>query len=79
MKTSLKFLALFFAAALPSTFAAELAGADLPAAFDSLHVFSAFVATLVLLTLFSDYSATPRLSRSAATATLAKAEHPLAA
>lgn len=56
MKTTLKFLAFFLAAALPSSFAAELAGAELPAALDSLSLFSAFVASVVLLTLFSDYA-----------------------
>jgi hypothetical protein len=79
MNTSLKFFALFFAVALPGTVAAEFAGFSLPASVDSMHVFSAFVVALVLLTVVSDYSVAARTRRTAVTAPLAKAAHPLAA
>ena len=79
MKTTLKVLALFLAAALPSSFAAELAGAHLPAALDAGNVFLAFVSTLVVLTMLSEYSPAPRLTRTAVAAALPQAEHPLAA
>ena len=56
MKTSLKFLAFFSAVALPSAFAAELAGVPLPESLDPLHAVSAFVVVLSVLMLFSDYA-----------------------
>ena len=70
MNTILKTLSLILAAAIPVAFSAESNGFDLPVAFNTGHLFGAFVVALTLLTLFSDYrSAKPlRLYRSAATA-----------
>ena len=82
MKTSLKALTLFSAACIPSAFAVELAGVSLPAGFDPLAAFSAFVTSLVMLVAFTDY-ARPRRPLTASSvmqrAPLAKATHPLAA
>lgn len=77
MKTSLKFLTVFSAIAVPSTFAAELAGVSLPSSFDSGAAFMAFVITFVTATAFSDY-ARPKRS-SVLLPVPAKAAHPLAA
>ena len=82
MKTSLKVLALFTAASVPSAFAMELTGVDLPASFAPLAAFSAFVVSWVTLVAFTDYARPrPRLVESAVTqrAPFAKAPHPLAA
>ncbi len=86
MKTSLKFLALFFSAALPGAVAAELAGVNLPDSLGIGPVFGAFVMTLVVLTLFSDYAdaagSGERLARrtgTVATPAAEKSAHPLAA
>ena len=81
MKTSLKFLALFFAASLPATFAAEIAGLPLPVGFNPMNAFAGFVIALALLTAFSDYSRSPRARSSAVTVKRGteKAAHPLAA
>lgn len=56
MKNSLKILSLFLAASVPSTIAAEFAGLVVPAPFDTLHVFAAYVTTISLLTMVSDYA-----------------------
>ena len=56
MKNSLKILSLFLAASVPSTIAAEFAGLVVPAPFDTLHVFAAYVMTISLLTMVSDYA-----------------------
>ena len=56
MKNSLKILSLVLAASVPSTIAAEFAGLLVPAPIDTLHVFAAYVVTLVLLIVVSDYS-----------------------
>lgn len=78
MKATLKFAALFLAAAVPGALAAELAGAHLPASLDSLNLLSAFVATLTVLTLATDYSGA-RFVRTAAPVALEKSPNPLAA
>lgn len=78
MKTTLKLLALFFAAALTTTFAADLAGAHLPAALDPLSVFCAFVGSTAVLTVFSDYHRT-RTVGAAALIAAEKSPHALAA
>jgi hypothetical protein len=81
MKTFLKFTSLFTAACIPSGFAVELAGFALPAALEPLAAFSAFVASLVALSLCSDY-ARPRalpVSTAPTAAPLPKAVHALAA
>jgi len=86
MKTSLKFLALFLSAALPGAVAAELAGLDLPGSLGIGSVFGAFVMTLIVLTVFSDYASAAgsgkRLARrtgTVATPAAEKSAHPLAA
>ena len=83
MKTSLKFLALCFAASLPISLAAQFAGISLPASVGPTTLFAGFASTLVLLTACSDYSRTHRnVTRAALTACPTdsrKAEHPLAA
>jgi hypothetical protein len=82
MKTSLKFLSLFFAASLPGALAVELAGVQLPAGLDSMGAFAAFVMSLVTLMAWGDYSRRMPCT-SAVTVTVAVAEpkavHPLAA
>lgn len=55
MNTSLKIIALALAAALPGTLAIELFGGALPAGLNSMTVFAALVASLVLLTALTDY------------------------
>jgi heme A synthase len=88
MKTSLKFLALLFAASVPAAIAAELAGVPLPVTFSLAHAFSAFVITLAALTAVADYARRPKplvpaAARRPAPATLDRApslaHHPLAA
>jgi hypothetical protein len=82
MKTSLKFVPLFLAVSLPSAFAVELAGVSLPTGLDSFTAFAAFVASLVIMVAWSDYSQPRRQTISAAVATspsAQKAAHPLAA
>lgn len=80
MKTTFKFISLFLAAALPSTFAAEIVGADLPAALESFNIFAALVASLVLMTVFADYNRTAlRTKRLVTRAEAPKATNPLAA
>jgi hypothetical protein len=83
MKTSLKYLAFFFAVALPGTFAAELAGVSLPASLDPLHALSAFVVVLSVLMLFADYGmrdhAAATAARRAAATKPAKSDRALAA
>lgn len=82
MKTSLKVLALFTAASVPSAFALELAGVHLLPAFDPVAALSAFAVSWVTLVAFTDY-ARPRgrLSENPARphAPVTKATHPLAA
>lgn len=82
MKTSLKFLSLFFAACLPGALAVELAGVQLPAGLDSMGAFAAFVMSLITLMAWGDYSRRlPRASTVAVAVPVAepKAAHPLAA
>ena len=82
MKTSLKALTLFSAACIPGAFAVELAGVSLPAGLDPLGAFSAFVASVVTLVVFTDYRRPRRRLMESAMmhrAHLAKATHPLAA
>ena len=85
MKT-LKLLAFLSAAALPVTFAAEMSGVT--PVVDSLHVFAAFVATIVVLTMSHDYARPRRLLRVSRVSvganairllSPAQASHPLAA
>ena len=56
MKTSLKVISLFFSAGFPATIVSEFLGVRLPAPVDSAHAFSAFVITLTLLIVVTDYS-----------------------
>lgn len=81
MKTILKLTSLFAAACIPSAFAAELAGLNLPAGLDPLSAFAAFVLSTVALSFATDYSRRPRLAlASPAVAPVApKAAHALAA
>lgn len=81
MKTSLKIIALFYAVALPGTFAAEFAGLSMPASLDPLHVFSSFVTVLSVLVLFADYATPDRTTakRCAIAKKAEKSHHPLAA
>jgi len=78
MKTTLKFLALILAAALPVTLAANLV---LPAALDATHLLGAFTATFVTLIALNDYTRPAR--RRDYLASLARTtprhSHPLAA
>ena len=76
------------AAALPGAFAAELAGVSLPSSLDPLNVFAAFVTTLILLTVVSDYAtdktralpaSLPRLAAFPKPAATEDSAHPLAA
>ena len=82
MKTSLKLIALFFAAALPVALAAETAGFDLPAALDPASLIGAFAATLLVLTVLSDYTRTAQRRHylaAVARATPPQSSYPLAA
>lgn len=81
MNTLLKITALSLAAALPSSLALWLAGANLPTACDPLHVLGAFVVALAMLTLFGDYRTRPALivNGQRRAACHSRAEHPLAA
>ena len=56
MKTSLKIIALLIAAGYPVVALAEFAGLNVPSYFTPEYVVGLFVASLVGLTLFSDYS-----------------------
>jgi hypothetical protein len=56
MNTSLKTASLVFAFGLVMALSAQLCGATLPAAIDSVQMFAGFVASVLLLTVFSDYS-----------------------
>ena len=84
-KSTLALLATALAFALPASFAAEAAALAVPAALDPRPVFGAFVATLVLLSVFREYGRNRiRFAHStraipAAPVAPAKAEHPLAA
>ncbi len=62
MKTSLKYIALSLAVALPTVLAANALGLDLPNALSPTHVFGALVATLAMLTIVSDYLPRQRLT-----------------
>jgi hypothetical protein len=62
MKTSLKALSLLLAVSFPTALFAHFAGAAIPATLDVGHVFAAFVTSLTLLIVFSDYSRASRLS-----------------
>ena len=62
MKKSLKLLSLFLAASVPGTIAAEFAGLPIPAPFDTLHVFAAYVMSLVLLTGVTEYAQPVKLA-----------------
>ena len=55
MKTSLTFLALLLALALPGEAVAELAGLPVPAVLNSENTLALFTATFVLLILLADY------------------------
>ncbi len=79
MKTFLKASALGFAAALPTVFAAEILGVSLPAVLKSGPVFGLLVATLLVLTVVSDYAPASALPTRKVTARRGKAAHPLAA
>ena len=75
MNTTLKFLALSLAAAVPAALAAETAGLALPSAFDVTTLVGAFAVTLVLLTAFADYARTARRHRYLAAASRATPRH----
>jgi hypothetical protein len=82
MKTSLKFVPLFLAVSLPSALAAEFAGMQLPTGLDPLTAFAAFVASVVVMLAWSDYSRAGRVTIPATVAahrSPEKAAHPLAA
>jgi hypothetical protein len=82
MKTSLKMISLFTTASVPSAFVAASAGIGLPAGIDVLTLFSAFVASMVVLIGFTDYarSRPPRHCYPVSPlGTALKAAHPLAA
>ena len=82
MKTSLTVLSLVFAAAVPSSFAAEFAGVQLPAALEPSTAFGAFFVTAMALIAFADYgrSARARLAKTGTSRTSRDlAVHPLAA
>lgn len=76
MKTMLIALSLLSAAAIPTAFAAGLAGVPVPSSLDPVHGVGLFVAAMALLTAWSDYR---RPQRAVARAPLPKAVHPLAA
>ena len=82
MKHSLRFLAVFVAASVPAAFAAELAGVALPTTVDPLHMFAAFVMTMVGCTVWADYARKAKSLTavcSASSAARVKVAHPLAA
>lgn len=81
MKTTLKFLALFLAAALPTALAADTFGLALPVALEATHLLAAFAATLVVLIAFSDYgrAAARRHYLASLARSTPRATHPLAA
>lgn len=56
MKTSLKIIALLAAAVYPVGALAEMAGFNLPSSFTPEYVVTLFVASLIGLMFFSDYS-----------------------
>ena len=56
MKTTLKIIALLIAAGYPVVALAESAGITVPSYFTAEYVLGLFVASIVGLTLFSDYS-----------------------
>lgn len=62
MNTLLKITSFILAAAVPVTFAADVFGFVLPSLIDPLHVFSALVVNLVLLTLDAEYRSHSSLS-----------------
>ena len=55
MNTFLKFASLVLAAGIPAAFTAEAFGLAVPAVINTSHVFTAFVVTLTLLTMLTDY------------------------
>lgn len=82
MNTSLKIVSLVLAASLAGSFGAELSGLLVPAPIDPIHLFSALVGALVLLSLCSEYGAkrTPLgATASSRTIPFVKSAHPLAA
>ena len=80
MKTSLTLAALVTAVAAPTAFAAELAGAKLPAFAQSDHLFAGFIAAVLLLTVLRDYAGSARVpSRPGIALRRLKSAHPLAA
>lgn len=62
MNTLLKITSFILAAAVPATFAADVFGFALPTVVDPLHVFSALVASLTMLTLHAEYRSRSNLS-----------------
>jgi hypothetical protein len=82
MKTSLKVLSLLTTASVPSAFLTTSAGIGLPAGVDVLTLFSAFVASMVMLIGFTDYTRSRPLRHcnpASPIGTALKAAHPLAA
>jgi hypothetical protein len=73
MKTLFKSAIVILAAALPAAFAAEMFGVSMPAAFNTAHAFSAFVAALTILTLWNDYAPAKPLVACTASAKTARA------
>ena len=79
MKTILKSVALFLAAALPVASAFELLGGSLPVFLNASNLFSGFVSVVVLLTAFSEYSRAERQRFCRIRAPRGRARYPLAA
>jgi hypothetical protein len=63
MKSSLKVLSLLLAISVPGALFAQFNGAHLPSTTDAGALFIAFVATLTILTIVSDYTRSPRRLR----------------
>ncbi len=81
MNTLLKITPLILAAALPATVVTNALGYALPTLVDPLHVFSALVASLTILTWHADYRAHASWSERVLARQAAKQPHrfPLAA
>jgi hypothetical protein len=79
MKSMLLTLTVLGFIGAPASFLAESAGIKVPEWGDWIHVLSAFVSVVVILTALGEYSPTPARSRSIPVIRGRKSAHPLAA